>query len=238
MKRTVAIVGLFSALLQLGPDAAQCFDHKPKGVDLFGTRIPAQSEVPPRRFVRGQVLESTSSPTIRLRLSKAFHFVGKFSFTVPQMANGERYIFADTKGRKVKRLFIAQFETILPDSSEKYNYSFKDALTLGDHKFKPNTFTFSRQAAVKKDPPDEGVLTTEFLTKKGYLLEDEIMVSRIVNVPDKERKHEMILFYMENINDSEHRLRDFYKGEERTQIWEEISRDLTARLFESFVIIK
>jgi hypothetical protein len=202
-----------------------------------GRRLP-MNETPPRRFVRGQVLVSTRLPNIRVRLSKAFHFVGKFSFTVPNMAKGERYIFAETHGRKVKRLFIAQFETILPDSSETYNYSFKDALTLGGHKFRPNTFTFSRRASVKTDPPDEGVLTTEFLTRKGYILEDEVMVSRVVNVPDVERKHEMILFYMENINDSGHRLRDFYNGEERTPLWQEMSRALTKRSFESFAIIK
>src|SRR6185295_4084600 len=155
-----------------------------------------------RRFVRGRVLRSDRFPNIQVRLRKAFHFIGHFSFTVPQMAKGERYIFADTQGRKVKRLFIAQFETILSDSSETYNYSFKDALILGGHKFRPNTFTFSRRASVKTDPPDEGVLTTEFLTRKGYILEDEVMVARVVNVPDVERKHEMILFYMENVSDS------------------------------------
>jgi hypothetical protein len=230
MKRRLVISGLLTALIWFGIGVARCPESEPKVFRAFQT--------PPRRFVRGRVLTSDSFPNIKLRLSRAFHFIGKFSFTVPNMAEGERYIFAETQGRRVKRLFIAQFETILHDSSETYNYSFKDALTLGGHKFRPNTFTFSRRASVQKDPPDEGVLTTEFLTKKGYRLEDEVMVSRVVNVPDPERKHEMILFYMENISDSGHRLRDFYIGEERTPLWQEMSRALAKRSFESFAIIE
>ena len=230
MKRRLLISGLLTLLVWFGIGPARCLDYESKVFGAFETL--------PRRFVRGRVLRSDSFPNIEVKVSKAFHFIGKFTFTVPNMAKGERYIFAETKGRRVKRLFIAQFETILPDSSETYNYSFKDALILGAHKFRPNTFTFSRRGSVKTDPPDEGVLTTEFLTRKGYILEDEVMVARVVNVPDVERKHEMILFYMENVSDSGHRLSDFYNGEESTPLWQEISRALTKRLFESFAIIK
>jgi len=238
MKRRLVMLGLLTAVLSFGSGVTRCLDYGDRIIGVFGVQTLRVKEVPPRRYVRGRVLRSDKFPNIQLRLSKGFRFVGKFSFTVPNMAKGERYVFAETRGRKVKRLFIAQFETVLPDSSETYNYSFKDALILSGHKFKPNTFTFSRRASMKKDPPDEGVLTDEFLSRKGYILEDEVMVSRAVNVPDVERKHELILFYMENISESGHALRDFYNGEERTVIWRELSRDLTRRFFESFTVLK
>jgi hypothetical protein len=64
------------------------------------------------------------------------------------------------------------------------------------------------------------------------------MMSRFVTVPDDERKHELILFYVENVSETGHRLQEFYEGESDTQIWQEISRGLTRRSFENFSILK
>lgn len=189
------------------------------------------------RFVRGSVLVSTAFPKIQVKLDNAFRYIGKFDFTIQGMAKGERYIFADSKKGKVNRLFIAQFEEILPDSNETYNYSFKDALSLGSHKFRQNTFAFSNRQGKQENPANEGALTVDFLTKKGYFIEDEMMASRFVTVPDIGRKHELIFFYLENISESGHRLAEFYKGEDRTPIWEEISRGLTKRSSGSFIIL-
>jgi hypothetical protein len=71
----------------------------------------------PQRFVRDRVLVSNRLPAIRVKLSRAFRYIGKFDFTIPDVAKGERYIFVATQGRKIKRLFIAQFEAILPEST-------------------------------------------------------------------------------------------------------------------------
>jgi len=192
----------------------------------------------PRRMVKGRVLTSAGFPSMQLRVNAPFRYLGSFSFTVPNMSSGERYVFAEVNGRRIKRLFILQFEAILPESTETYNYNFADALTIGGLKFKQNTFAFDAGDALKKSPPDEGALTTQFLRKKGYLTENEIMAARLVNVPDAERKHEMILFYMENIGDTGHTLKDFYSGEERTPLWRELSRGLAQRLVDSFTIIQ
>jgi hypothetical protein len=202
---------------------------------LYGKRVGDER---PHRVVKGRELTSTDFPSLRLRVDKSFRYLGKFSFTVANMSSGERYIFAQVQGRRVRKLFIVQFEAILPDSSETYNYSFADALTIGGHKFKQNTFAFDAREALKKSPPDEGALTTRFLRKKGFVTENEIMAARLVNVPDAERKHEMILFYMENVSDTGHALKDFYSGEDRTPFWRETAQGLAQRLIESFTIIR
>jgi hypothetical protein len=111
-------------------------------------------------------------------------------------------------------------------------------MTIGGYKFKQNTFAFDAREALKKSPPDEGALTTQFLQKKGLVTENEIMAARLVNVPDTERKHEMILFYMENVSDNGHELKDFYSGEERTPLWRETSQGLAQRLVAIFTIIQ
>lgn len=189
------------------------------------------------RLVKGQILVSTQFPKIQVKVDKAFQYIGKFDFVIQGMAKGERHIFADSRERRVKRLLIAQFEEILPDSNETYNYSFKDALSLGSHRFRQNTFAFSNRKGKQENPTNEGALTIDFLTKKHYLVEDEMMASRFVTVPDAERKHELILFYIESVRDSGHRLQEFYIGENRTPTWEEISQGLTKRSFKSFSIV-
>ena len=191
------------------------------------------------RSVKSNILTSSQFPNMQVRVDKAFRYVGKFNFTIEGIARGERYVFMDAKGRHVKRLFILQFEEIIPESTETYNYSFENALDLNGHKFRQNAYAHSNKEARRNNPKNEGPLTEAFLKKKGYVLEDEYMMSRFVNVPDAERKHELILFYIENLSPTGHRLTELYRGgDEETPIWKEISKALTKRSFENFSILK
>ena len=191
------------------------------------------------RSVQGIILTSSTFPSIRVRVDPTFRYVGKFNFTIEGIAQGERYVFVDSEERHVKRLFIFQFEEIISESEETYNYSFKNALDLHGHKFRHGTYAHSNQETRRSNPKNEGALTADFLEKEGYLLEDEYMMSRFVTVPDVERKHELILFYIENLSFTGHHLNELYKGEEeKTPIWEEISKKLAQRSLESFAILE
>ena len=78
--------------------------------------------------------------------------------------------------------------------------------------------------------------TEDFLRQKGYELEDELMMSRFVTVPDAEKKRELILFYIENVSPTKHHVTDFYSGDNETEIWREISKALTERSLKAFQI--
>ncbi len=88
----------------------------------------------------------------------------------------------------------------------------------------------------RENPAGEGVLTFDFLKQKGFSLEDELMMSRFLTVPDAEKKHELILFYIENVNQTKHKLSEFYKDDEATEIWKNLSKDLTERSLKAFEI--
>ena len=188
------------------------------------------------RKVVGKRLISSQFPDLKVDIKGNFKFVGKFDFTIRDVARGERYIFVDARKNKIDRLFIAQFEAILPESPEIYRYNFDQAQKFGQHKFRHNTFAYSNLAAAKENPAGEAALTQKFLDEKGYLLEDELMMSRFVNVPDEAKKHELILFYIENVSPTKHRLAEFYQSDGETEIWRQISRDLTARSLKAFTI--
>lgn len=188
------------------------------------------------RKIENNALISSDLPKIVVRIDKKFKYVGKVDFRIRDVAVGERYVFVDARGKNVQRLFMAQFEHILPESTEIYRYSFDKALDFDGHKFRQNTYAFSNLSAVTENPTGEAALTQTFLKEKGFRLEDELMMSRFITVPDPEKKHELILFYIENITPTKQRLADFYTGDEETEVWRRISQDLTKRSLGAFKV--
>jgi hypothetical protein len=55
-------------------------------------------------------------------------------------------------------------------------------------------------------------------------------------VPDEEKTHELILFYIENASSSNHKLAEFYEGDDDTEVWKKISKELTERSLKAFKI--
>ena len=190
-----------------------------------------------QRTVEKNVLTSSDLPPIRIKVADKFDYVGKFDFTLRDIAYGERHVFVDADDKHIKRLFIFQFEGFLPDNDHTYNYDFSNAETIGDFKYRQNTWAYSNQDSAESNPGGEGTLTAEFLRNKGYQLEDELMMSRFVMVPDDARRHEMILFYLENASNTGLSIDQFYDAtDEPTPEWVAISEDLTASSRQAFSI--
>jgi hypothetical protein len=190
------------------------------------------------RRVRGNKLISDTLPKITVEVDRDFTYVGRFDFKIRDVAAGERFVFVDAgKDKKVRRLFLAQFEGFLPSNTHTYNYNFDNAALMNGHKFRQNTWAYSNAASEMENPQNEGVLTARLLREKGYKIEDEFMMSRFVTVPDTERRNEMILYYLENVSTSGRRLSEFYIGDEETQVWREISKGLTGRSLKAFRIV-
>lgn len=202
---------------------------------LLGTSIltaDAQS-----RKVDGRVLTSDSLPRIQVTVHRDFDYVGKFDFVLKGIAKGERYVFVDAdQTKKIRRLFIAQFEGFLPDQPHTYNYNFDDAALMAGQKFRQNTYAFSNSVAERESPDAEAALTVKFLRARGFEIEDELMMSRFLTVPDAERKNELILFYLENASSSGKKIADFYSGDTETEVWQKISVGLTSRSRKAFKV--
>lgn len=183
------------------------------------------------------VVHSKINPALAVSVSDEFQYVGSFDFVLKEIVEGERYVFVDSDGSKVNRLFILQFESFLPDNEHTYNYDFSNAEEIGNHRYRQNTWAYSNESSRENNPEGEGSLTADFLESKGYVLEDELMMSRFVMVPDSERRHEMILFYLENASTSGYSIDTFYDADDNpTDHWEEISEGLTARSRDTFII--
>ncbi len=204
---------------------------------LFLLLISSFGQATTSRRVEGNVLISDSLPSIRIQVDQAFHFLGSFPFQIQNIAAGHRFVFVDADNQKVRRMFIAQFESILPESTEIYRYNFDNAIPLGGFRFRHNTFAFSFEQDVKENPHKESALTKDFLHKKNYDFPDEWMASRFLALGDESRIHEMILFYMESVDSTGHTIKEFYDGDTPTDIWQKISKELDKRSRAAFQIL-
>jgi hypothetical protein len=191
----------------------------------------------PARRVDGNVLISDALPSIQIRIDPKIRCVGSFPFNIQDIAAGERYVFAEADGKTIKRMFIAQFESFLPESSEIYRYSFANAMKIKGHLFNHSTFAYSNQEALKENPKGEGALTASFLKAKGFDVQDEWIASRFLTLGDESRKHELILFYLEPAATTGHTIAEFYEGETKTKLFERISAELKQRSMQAFEIL-
>lgn len=212
------------------------------GIILISASVAAQIKIPAavqnanRRVINNTII-SDKLPKIMIAVSDEFEYIGRFPFTIRDVAGGERMIFVDAaENGRVRRLFIAQFEGFFSHVDDFYKYSFARAKIFRGHKFRHNTWAYSNKRSRADNPQNEGVLTEDFLNEKGYTLEDELMMSRFLTVPEEDKKHELILYYLENVSQTNHSIADFYKDNNTTPVWDKISRELTKRSLKSFQV--
>jgi hypothetical protein len=187
------------------------------------------------RRVKNNVLISDSLPQIKIKVDPAIQFVGSFPFEIKGIAAGERYVFAESERKKIKRLVVAQFESFLPESSEIYRYSFANAISISSYKFNHNTFAFTNADAIKK-PDGEAALTVSFLQKQGYEIPEAWIVSRFLTLGDESRKHELILFYQEDAKSTGRRFEELSVNDESTAVLQSMAPALKERALSAMQI--
>jgi hypothetical protein len=188
------------------------------------------------RRVDNNVLISDSLPQIKIKVDQAIQYVGSFPFKIKDIAAGERYVFAESDGKKIKRAVIAQFEGFLPQSSEIYRYSFANAISISTHKFNHNTFAFTNADAAKENPKGEAALTESFLKKKGFEIPQAWIVSRFLTLGDESRKYELIIFYQEDAALTGHKFEELSVNDESTELLKSIAPSLKERALKAMEI--
>lgn len=205
----------------------------------------------PVRTVQDNVLRSDTLPAIAIQVDDAFTYVGKFDFEIiatseeyPEdlrgkpVAAGERHVFvaADTK-QAVERLFIVQLEGFLPENDFIYRYNFDQAERIGDNKYRHNTWFYDSAQLARENPQNEGAKTRTFLQSKGYQMEDHVMMSRYVGLASDDRKHEILIYYIEPLQQVTGYNLSEYENEIPREKAEAIREDLIERGRLSFEII-
>lgn len=169
-------------------------------IGLFVFTTTAQNIDKPNREVKGRILISKSNPKIRLKFGKHFGFIGSQDFVLYDRANAEQYFFVEAENKKIKRLFMLQFERFLPEITDgKYDYNEPNSLEIGGLKYFSNTENVPNVEMVLKAVPDSDIAkAAKFLQNKGFTLMKSLKYQRFVRVLDDAKRSEFIMLYVED----------------------------------------
>jgi hypothetical protein len=159
-----------------------------------------KAEANQTRRVKRQVLTSTYLPSIRVRFDKRFKYVGSQKFILYDRAQVEQYFFVDAdKQRRIKRMYMVQFEGYLPNVNATYDYPLTKTINLGGQTYIVNAESIpSVSAALKQNPQSDVARAASFLESKTYRVSESIIFQRFVRLVDESKRHEIILLYVED----------------------------------------
>ena len=204
------------------------------------------------RYVERNTLVSKTLPEIEIEVSGEFDYIGTFPFEIianseeyppdlqgKPVAAGDRYVFVSADSVKVvNKLFIVQLEGFLPNNDFVYNYNFDNAESIGSNKYRHNTWFYDSKKLAEENPANEGALTRTFLTEKGFSLENQFMMSRFVGLASEDRKHEILIYYIEMLHKTTGYTLEEYEVLNNKRLTDSIRNALVDRSYKSFKIIK
>ena len=202
------------------------------------------------RIVENNTVSSPALPIIKIDVAEEFTYIGNLDFEIiansdeydeadqgKAVAKGERVIFAAVDDQKqVNKLFIIQFEGFLEQNDYTYNYNFDEAEQIGNINYRHNTWFYDSKKLAEENPTNEGAKTRAYLANKGYLLEDEFMMSRFVGLASPDRKNEIILYYLEMLQNTLNMSLSDFKQNLSKEEKERIAKAFVERSRKSFSI--
>jgi len=152
------------------------------------------------RVVKGQVLTSTRLPAIRMRFDRKLRYVGSQKFVLYGRARAEQHFFVEADARRrIRRMYMLQFEGYLPGVDASYDYEAKETVRLGGVDYIVNVESVPNlPEALKQIQGSDAAHAVEFLKGKGYGFGESIRYQRFVRLVDDAKRNEFIMLYVED----------------------------------------
>lgn len=191
-----------------------------------------------RSVSRKNRIVSQENPTIVIDVSDKLKSFGVINFPLKRVAQVERYIFvhSDESGR-AERLFIAQFESVLPGIKGGYSFPMTNATRIGSHDYQTQVGFFNFAQTIAANPGAEAEQTKAYLDQNGVQVDDDFLVARYARVASEEKRHELILFYLENLRDLNLTRSELEPGGSRSSERERVFAEFAARARRSFKVV-
>src|SRR4029077_18741525 len=74
-------------------------------------------------------------------------------------------------------------------------------LQVGAHSYEHDLHVFDNSVEIRENPGKESERTKEFLEKRGYSWDAQVVMSRFARIVGATHKNEIIFFYFENLAD-------------------------------------
>ncbi len=242
MKRSLLVIATALVFkLLLVPAGARAQANPPASTTTIsrdGQTSVEQRQQQSRR-VKGGTLTSDALPPIKIKVDKAFKYVGHQSFILYNSAQVEQYFFVNAARGRIKRMFMVQFEGYLPDNTHTYNYNLSNTVGLGALDFMYDTSVVNVPAFRKQYPDSDAGRAAAFLEKKGYQLEGEdIVYQRFVRLVDEARRNELLIIYYENLEGTGLTAADLSEKGRAAGQREKVFEEVMKRALKSFTVAK
>lgn len=186
----------------------------------------SQTRAPERKVdVEGSAITSERDPRVKILLDEDARYMGGDRWNLYDVADCELHVFVDGSRhtKKVDRLYWIQFEQYLPDKPRaRYQYDSPRRLTIDGMEFIVDTFVRAGRAPKGEGSDRERV--EKIVADKGWKLPPEGMAYvRLVHLPDKERRKELMIIYGESLERIGHSADDLAEGGKAHALWKEIA---------------
>ncbi|MXP09292.1 hypothetical protein [Pseudoblastomonas halimionae] len=190
----------------------------------------------PRHYA-DDVLVSDDNPVAQIKVSDAYDYLGGQKFTLYGTVAVDQYFYVqrDEAGH-AQSIIRLQFESVLPGVDHAYDYSDAPLRTQIDGL---DFFTLTEAASTGGllntlfpygKPGSDRYQAHRFLASHGVEIPGEYAFARLVHIPDEAARHEMIVFFyddMPNVGIAPENLGPDGAGSEQ---WADISHDLLAKI--------
>jgi hypothetical protein len=191
----------------------------------------------PIRTVHGNVLTSSDLPKLTLTLDKRFEYVGRAAFNIRNIADGERFVWVQADSFKhVQKLFIVQFEGFMPDIDSTYRFELTNPVRLGSYDYRHNIWFWDNYANYLAHKSPDADSSYDLLRSKGYQLDAELAMSRFATIVGDDKRHELILFYIESLKVLGHKLEEFPEDKPASAEQKKIEQALDERSRKAFSV--
>ncbi|HEX9960068.1 MAG TPA: nuclear transport factor 2 family protein [Pyrinomonadaceae bacterium] len=190
------------------------------------------------RSVNKNKIVSLENPTVSIEVDEQLRNVGILNFVLKNVAQVERYVYArHDEGKRIQRLFIAQFEAFLPGVKGAYTFQVVTPTRLGNFDYQTDIGVYNFAERIAANPGAEPEVTKALFDRNGLQVEDDYLVARYARITDAvDKRHELILFYFENLRDMGFTRAQLEANGKTTPAAEKLYREFGDRAARSFKI--
>jgi ketosteroid isomerase-like protein len=191
------------------------------------------------RSVNKNKIVSLENPPVRIEVDEQLQNVGILNFILKESARVERYVYAShDENKRIRRLFIAQFEAFLPGVEGGYTFRVVNPTRLGNFDYQTDVGVYNFAERIAANPGAEPEVTKALFDRSGLKVDDDYLVARYARITDAlHKRHELILFYFENLRDLGFTRAQLEPNGNRTPEAENLYREFAGRAVRSFKLV-
>lgn len=196
---------------------------------LAGAGAWAQGQTAPERRVQGNTITSARSPGIGIELPKEARYLGAERWDLYGVADCELHVWVEAdRERVVKRLYWVQFEAFLPGKPEaRYKYPFTRTEEIGGFTFDVRARFGGKEDTAK--PESDAGHVRGMVKAAGYQLPQDTMNVRLVHLPDEQKRTELMIIYLEDLQMAGVKAEDLMPGGKAEPRWPALEKRLIER---------